>query len=392
MIPFSERTRWDLEPNAFSRILAKKRGAEIPLLDLTLSNPTLAGFQYNDELWNNVLRIATRKPYAPDPRGLPAARQGIVKYYQGRGRVVDPENVLLTTGTSEAYGFLFKLLCDPGDEILVPSPSYPLFGILSELESVQMKKYLMDLDNLSGWRWNREEIARNITWQTKAIVAISPNNPTGSTLQKQELSMISELCREHRMALIVDEVFLDYCHPGQGPKFPSAIGEKECLTFVLSGLSKVAGLPQVKLSWIVTNGPEKAVQEALGRLEFLSDSYLSVSSLTQETAPVLLESCSGLQEQIRTRLRENEKMMRKTLDAGKAFRIFPSDGGWYAVLGLPSGWKDEEAALRLLENENVIVHPGYFYDFEEIQVIIVSLLTQPADFEEGLRRISSAIT
>jgi alanine-synthesizing transaminase len=381
-----------MESNVFSKILSEKKTSGVHLLDLTLSNPTLAGFRYENARSEQALRDSLKAPYRPDPRGLLPARTAVVNYYQDRGWNVDPEHVILTTGTSEAYGFLFKLLCDPGDEILVPSPSYPLSGILLELESVRMTRYPMSLDLRTGWRWNAGEIARRITPRTKAIVAISPNNPTGSTLDRRELGMLSGLCRDHRMALIVDEVFLDFFRPGSDRMFPSAAGERGCAVFILSGLSKVAGLPQVKLSWIAAGGPEDVVREAVSRLEFIADSYLSVSCLTQEAAPTFLEGCSGLQEQIRSRLRENDAVLRQIPEDNRPMRVFPSDGGWYAVLGLPGGWTDETAALRLLSDQQVIVHPGYFYDFDESQVIVVSLLTPAADFQEGIRRIASTIS
>lgn len=388
-MPFSERTNWNLDPNPFSRLLAEKQATETPLLDLTLSNPTHAGIPFDEEAVRSALFIASGESYQPDPKGLHSARLAVAAYYQARGFGVNPESIVLTTGTSEAYAFLFKLLCDPGGEILIPAPSYPLFGILSDLEAVGTIPYPLVLRDNEGWRWDADRIVERITTRTRAVIAISPNNPTGSTLRPAERSVVSHICRERDLALIVDEVFLDYSLPRGGNRLPSAAGNAECLTFVLSGLSKVACLPQMKLSWIAASGP--GAEEAISRLEFLADAYLSVSMPIQTAAPAFLAGASRMQERICARLDENTVILKELTDADGRFRILPSDGGWYAVVELPNRWQDERAAMQLLESNNVVVHPGYFYDFTDEQVIVISLLTRSAEFAEGIRRILAAL-
>jgi alanine-synthesizing transaminase len=384
MPTLSDRTSWDLHPNLITQLLAHKRADGVSVLDLTLSNPTLAGFSYDDGAIRAALSASARQAYQPDPKGLPAARHAVAAYYRERGISADPDRILLCTGTSEAYSFLFKLLGDPGDEILIPVPSYPLFGVLSELESVQTRPYGMPLNPQEGWRWDEASIRGEITDRTRAMVAISPNNPTGSTLRKDELAMLAAVCRERPLALIVDEVFLDYCR--RSPEFPSAAANPECLTFVLSGLSKVAGLPQMKLSWIVACGPGS--DEAMTRLEFIADAYLSVGLPVQAAAPVLLDGAGRIQTQIRSRTEENGRSLREAFAADSRFGLYPSEGGWYAVLGLPPGSDDEATALGLLDRQDVLVQPGYYYDFEEHPAIILSLLPPGSVFQEGISRIA----
>jgi alanine-synthesizing transaminase len=381
----SDRTNWDLHPNVMTQLLAHKQADGASILDLTLSNPTLAGFTYDDGAIRAALSASAKQAYQPDPKGLPAARHAVAAYYHERRISVDPDRILLCTGTSEAYSFLFKLLCDPGDEILIPVPSYPLFGVLSELEAVQTRPYGMVFHPQEGWRWDDVSIRSQISDRTRAIVAISPNNPTGSTLRKDELAMLAAICRERQLACIVDEVFLDYFQ--QSPEFPSAAANPECLTFVLSGLSKVVGLPQMKLSWIVAGGPGS--EEAMSRLEFIADAYLSVGLPVQAAAPVLLDSAGRIQTQIRSRVEKNARVFRDAFAADNRFGLFPSEGGWYAVLGLPPGSDDEATALGLLDRYNVLVQPGYYYDFEGQPAIVLSLLPPGSVFQEGVSRIAS---
>jgi aspartate/methionine/tyrosine aminotransferase len=386
---FSRRTAWDFGLNPLTQLLQKMHEEKAPILDLTLSNPTLAGFAYGEDALRRALSDGAGRPYEPDPRGLPDARAAVSAYYRRREITVGPERLLLTTGTSEAYTFLFKLMCDPGDEILVPVPSYPLFGVLSELESVRTVPYELAFDAGEGWRWDLDAIRGKITPRTRALVAISPNNPTGSTLLPAERAMLSALCRQRGLALIVDEVFLDYLRTERSGRWPSAADDPDCLTFVLSGLSKVAGLPQMKLSWIAAGGP--GADDALTRLEFMADAYLSVGTPVQSALPVWLEESVSLRRQIIDRLERNDRILRERAREEQRWQVHPSEGGWYAVVELPEGWVDEPATLRLLRAAGVLTQPGFYYDFPDRQVIILSVLTPEKTFAAGIERLAEEL-
>jgi aspartate/methionine/tyrosine aminotransferase len=353
---------------------------------LTVSNPTRAGLEYPQDGIRAALEEAASSDYQPDPRGLPSARAAVAEYYQNHGRTVAPESIVLTSGTSEAFSFLFKLLCDPGEAILFPKPSYPLVELIAELEGVAAHAF-----PLSGkfHRWNVAPLVENLVPDARAVVAVSPNNPTGTMLTAEELRAVSGFCDSHQLALIVDEVFLDYPSPVREADAVSSAGNPDALTFTLGGLSKSCGLPQMKLGWIAVSGPEAEARRALSGLEFIADAFLSVGTPVQQAAPTLLALGKKVREQIRRRVDRNEHALRETLGNHPGVTVFPRDGGWYAVIGLPPGMDDEEFSLDLLNAQNVVVQPGYLFDFEDPQVVIVSLLT-PADlFAEGVKRISA---
>jgi hypothetical protein len=291
----------------------------------------------------------------------------------------------LTSGTSEAYGFLFKLLCTPGKTVLYPKPSYPLIPLIAELEGVNARAYA-----LSGKeaRWDLSSLFEARIAGTRAVIAVSPNNPTGSMLTEEELHEVSGFCAAHKLALIVDEVFLDYPSPAREGSIVSSAGNPDTLTFTLGGLSKGCGLPQMKLAWIAVSGPQRDRRRALRRLEFIADAFLSVGTPVQLAVPVLLSYGAQVREQIRLRVNRNEERWRKILNGIRGITLFPRDGGWYAVIGLPAGMEDEGFALRLLEEQSVIVQPGYLFDYEDMQTAVVSLLTPPAIFKEGVQKIS----
>jgi aspartate/methionine/tyrosine aminotransferase len=309
------------------------------------------------------------------------ARAAVSRYYGSR---VDTSRILLTASTSEAYGFLFKLLANPGDEILVPRPSYPLFEFLAALDAVRVVQY--PLSYHGRWAIDFEALAGRITPRTRAVVIVNPNNPTGSFLKKSELARLVELCRGREMAIISDEVFSDYALRDDPARVSSLVDVEEVLAFSLSGLSKVAGLPQMKLGWIVASGPESVRQQAIDRLELIADTYLSVGAPVQWAAVSLLESREGIQAQIRDRVTKNLEYLRSRIGAESPWRVLPVEGGWYAVIQAPRIHSEEEWVLALLDRDNVLVQPGFFFDFDEEAFLVVSLLTRTDIFEEGIQR------
>lgn len=380
---FPSRFHWDLRPNPLTERLRAKREAGAPVLDLTESNPTHAGIHYPAEEILNALTDPRSLLYEPMPAGLAIAREAVAKdYYSGK---VDPSRILLTASTSEAYAYLIKLLTVSGDELLVPRPSYPLFEYLASLESVGISHYPLLYD--SGWSIDMEALAEAVTDRTRAVVLVNPNNPTGSFVKKQELGPLVELCRKHNLAILSDEVFSDYAFAPNPERVNSLIGVDEVLTFCLSGLSKVAGLPQMKLGWIVSGGPADRRAQAMERLEVVADTYLSVATPVQHAAPALLRVRAGVQEQILRRTRQNLKLLIECT-TNTASRTLHVEGGWYATVQTPFIRTAEEWTIELLERCNVLVQPGYLFDFDREALLVFSLLTEPAIFEEGVRRFS----
>ena len=371
---FSHRLPWDLETNPLTKLVLQKRAAGEPILDLTESNPTRAGIIYP---MNDVLPALTDPralQYEPTSAGLLEARQAVSGYYGGR---VPAENILLTASTSEAYGYLFKLLTDPGDEVLIPRPSYPLFEFLAALESVRAIPYRLEYDH--GWFIDVPYLRSQISPRTRAVMLVNPNNPTGSFLKRKELEQISEICAAHDLALISDEVFADYAHREDTSRVSLAAESAAVLSFSLSGLSKVAGLPQIKLGWMAVNGPGQ--ERAWQRLELIADSYLSVSTPVQFAAARLLAMREKIQLQICARTRANLAALQ-----GRALDV---EGGWYAIVRIPRTRSEEEWVLHLLAEHSVLVQPGYFFDFESEAFLVVSLLTPEVTFREGISRIMS---
>jgi len=386
---FSSRfDKWNLQPNRLSLLLEEKKQQGVKIFDLTESNPTAVGFDYPAADVLPALAQPKTLRYEPHPRGLLSTRQAVAEYYRRRGELVEPEQIHLTVSTSEAYTFLFKLLADPGQNILVPQPSYPLFDFLAGLEGMELLPYRLDYDNVSEvWRIDFESIAKAITEQTRAIIWVNPNNPTGSFIKREEAAHLRQICVTQHLALIVDEVFSDYAFLQQANRKSSLVGESEMLTFVMSGLSKILGLPQMKLGWIVVNGPETLRQQAQEYLELIADTYLSVSTPVQHAAPKWLEMTTTLQEQIHRRVHANLFFLQTQLDNHPTCRLLRTEGGWYAILQSADFVPEEDLILTLLEKDNVLVHPGYFFDFEKEGFLIVSLLPQPENFREGVLRL-----
>lgn len=381
---FSARTEWDLSVSDLARAVEERRVAGLPIVDLTASNPTRCGFRYDEAAILEPLSKAESLIYTPDPRGLLSARQAVCRYYAGHRAAVDPESVFLTPSTSEAYSYLFRLLCDPGDGVLIAQPSYPLFDFLARLDNVRLIPYPLFYDY--GWHLDPDAIRRRITSSTRAIAVVHPNNPTGHFVKAAERRELEAICAEHALALIVDEVFLDYpLIPNTEPSF--ACGSHPVLTFALSGLSKIAALPQMKASWIVAFGPEPALAEALGRVEVIADTFLSMNAPIQGAIPAWLDGRGEVQHQIWDRLVRNLAVLDGEI-AGPVSRL-KVEAGWYSVLRVPALEPDERLATRLIREFGVAVHPGHFFGFPGSGWLVLSLLTPEAEFRRGIEAIIS---
>jgi alanine-synthesizing transaminase len=379
---FAERTRWNLTANRLSQALAHHRTKGGRLLDLAASNPTECGFRYEDEAILAALRQPEALRYHPDPQGLAGARGAVSDYYAASGITVDPASLVLTTSTSEAYTFVFRLLCNPGDELLIPTPSYPLFDFLADIQDVKLNRYMLLYDH--GWHIDFHTLEQAITARTRGVIVVHPNNPTGHFTKPAEMRRLSEICASRDMAVIADEVFLDF---SLGARQPSFAANHRALTFTLSGLSKISGLPQMKLAWLAVGGPVEPKREALERLEVIADTYLSLSTPIQLAAPSLLDQRHAFQQQLMTRVRNNLAELDAQLALQKACTRLEVEGGWYAVLRVPVTRPDEELAVELLEKYDVYVHPGHFYGFSSDGYLVVSLITPDAEFKEGVARI-----
>jgi alanine-synthesizing transaminase len=374
---FSHRLAFHLPRNRVADALTERRDAGLPILDLTESNPTRAGIVYPGRDILAGFQNPQALIYDPASNGLPEARSQVARLYG-----VSHDRVVLTASSSEAYSWLFKLLCDPGDEVLTPRPSYPLFEHLAALESVQIRQYPLRYHH--GWFIDFDPLEAAIHSRTRAIVVVNPNNPTGSYLKRAELDRLRLLCLRHQLALISDEVFADY------ELAPAALrsltGVDDVLTFCLGGLSKMVGLPQMKLGWIVGGGPTDVLAGALARIDLIADSFLSVGTPVQYALPGLLVARAGVQTQILTRLHENLELLRAQVASHCAFRLLDVEGGWYAILRVPRIRSEEEWTLALIDR-GVLVQPGYFYDFEAEAYLVLSLLTKNEVFREGITRI-----
>jgi alanine-synthesizing transaminase len=382
---FSERTGWKLTPNRFTEAQREMQAANAHILDLSVSNPTRIGLHFNDEAILRSLANPQALDYDPQPKGLRSAREAVATYYreQHHGFDPDPESLLLTTSTSEGYSYIFRLLCNPGDEILVPKPSYPLFEFLADLHDVKLIAYPLIYDH--GWQIDFPSLSRIVTQRSRAVVVVHPNNPTGSYVSSAERAALNALCREHDLAAISDEVFLDYAHDGVSRE--TFARNDKILTFTLSGVSKISGLPQMKLAWLAASGPPGKLKAALGRLEIIADTYLSMNAPIQLAAPMLLEQRKALQPALVSRLRTNLKALYSELRKQKTCQCLQVEGGWYAVLRVPVTRSDEDLAIDLLQKSSVLVHPGHFYDFPSDGFLVLSLIGQPEIFREGVTRI-----
>lgn len=380
---FSSRTRWDRSPNRLTLLLEERRRAGRGFLDLTETNPTRVGLDRPRDLLT-PLAEPEGLAYEPAPRGLESARAAVAADQARRGLGLDPSQIVLTASTSEAYGFLFKLLADPGDAVLVPRPSYPLFEYLAGLEEIRPEAYPLTYDG--EWHLDVAAVAEAVTPRTRAVVAVNPNNPTGSFLKREEAAALVALCAERGLALVSDEVFADYAFGDDPRRVASLVGDGPALVFGLGGLSKSCGLPQLKLGWILVSGPAAQRQEALDRLEIVADTYLSVATPVQRAAPALLGRRAELQAPIAERVRGNLRLVEALLQGSPA-TLLRAEGGWSAVLQIPATLPEEERVERLLTTRDLLVHPGYFFDFAAGAHLVLSLLPPPEAVREGVLRI-----
>jgi alanine-synthesizing transaminase len=381
--PFSQRTSWDTGESALTRAIRDRRAAGLPLVDLTVSNPTICGFEYDADAILSALGSPQAMVYDPDPKGIRKAREALARYYADHSAAVDAEDLILTTSTSEAYSFLFRLLCDPGDAVLVMQPSYPLFDFIADLDDVRLQPYPLFED--FGWWIDLAELERRIGPETRAVVLVHPNNPTGHATSCGERERLEELCVRRHLALIVDEVFLDYGLDAEIESF--AAGEHPCLTFVVSGLSKVAALPQMKVGWIACFGPDALRREALARLEVVADTFLSMNAPVQYALPLWLAGREAIVEQILSRARENLLQLRSGPPVGPPV-LLPVQAGWCAVLRLPAQTGSAGLAERLVTEAGVVVHPGSLYGLGGERHIVVSLIGPAETFAEGIRKLN----
>jgi alanine-synthesizing transaminase len=380
---FSRRTDWKLTPNRFTQVQRELQTAGREVVDLTISNPTRAGLHYDAETILQALVNPQAMDYDPQPKGLRGAREAVAGYYRKQHDDIDPDAIVLTTSTSEGYSYIFRLLCNVDDEILVPKPSYPLFEFLADLDDVKLAPYPLLYDH--GWQIDFPSLYKAANHRTRAVVVVHPNNPTGSFVADAERSALNQFCREYNLALIVDEVFLDYAH--DGAVRPTFATNHDVLTFTLSGLSKIAGLPQMKLAWIVTSAPAEQVSAALARLEVIADTYLSMNAPIQLAAPVLLEQRHSIQPLLLDRVRANLNELDRGLAKQNTSRRLDAEGGWYAVIRVPVTQTDEDLAIEILRKLSVLVHPGHFYDFPSDGYLIVSLITPPQSFRQGIAQV-----
>ena len=385
---FSSRFPCNFEPNRLTRLLQEKRREGARIFDLTESNPTRAGFSYPPEVVNAFADPRLLR-YDPAAAGMLEAREAVARYYAARNARVEPERILLTASTSEGYAYLFKLLANPGDHILVPRPSYPLFELLATMESVEVRTYSLAYHGC--WTVDFDSVSSAITDRTRAVILVNPNNPTGSYLKRAEMERLTTLCAERQIALISDEVFSDYSFGSDPERISSLVETQNCLAFSMSGLSKVAGLPQMKLGWIVASGPADSRTAALERLEWIADTYLSVGTSVQYAARRLLDAGEAVQRQIRKRTSANLQFALHAFDQTAA-TLLTVEGGWYLTAQLPRIRSEEDWASALLDRHSVLTQPGFFYDFETEPFLVLSLLAPPEDFREGIHRLVHFIT
>jgi len=382
---FANRTNWNLKSNRLSEALAKHRAANKPLLDLTGSNPTECGFVFDRGSILQALANPASLSYDPEPKGMLSAREGIAEYYSAHEIVIPVESIILTTSTSEAYSFAFRALCNPGDEVLVPEPSYPLFSFLADIHDVKLVSYPLLYDH--GWQIDFHALRQAITPRTRGIIVVNPNNPTGHFCKAGEMEKLNEMCSSRQIAIVADEVFLDFHLDAKRPS--SFAANNTSLIFTMSGLSKIAGLPQMKVAWLVITGPEELKAQALSRLEVIADTFLSMNTPIQLAIPRFLELRHGFQNQLMTRMRRHLTKLDVQLTAQSSCSRLEVEGGWYAVLRVPVTRSDEDLAIELLSTQGIYVHPGHFYDFPTDGYLIVSLITPAEDFDEGIKRLLS---
>jgi alanine-synthesizing transaminase len=401
---FSKRTDWKTEPNELSAKLERLKSSGVSIIDLTESNPTRCRFQYLNSAWLVPFNDPSNLAYEPAPMGILRARQVIQNDYRAKNIHISPDQIFLTSSTSDAYSSIFRLLLNPNDRILIPQPSYPLFQFLADLNDVAIDRYPLIYDG--EWRIDLNRLANEIKKETKAIVLVHPNNPTGSYVKKSELKELVKIAKEKSIALISDEVFYDYNLEENSGRAGSLAENKEVLTFTLGGISKMLGLPQMKLAWTVINGPEHIVADALERLEIIQDTFLSVNTPVQNALESWFARKNEAQEEIKNRIKENQNFFKSLLDAQQQkrgqvlnlrqepvsfFEYLEPEGSWYGILKLPNTQSEEAWVMQLLEEDHVFVHPGYFFDFEDGTHAVISLIVEPNAFQKGVSRILKRI-
>jgi len=385
MDPFSHRTRFDFAENALTQAIARARMEGVALLDLSVSNPTAVGLSLDAERLAQALRDPASARYAPEPFGLLESRRFLSERFETRGFRVPAEHIMLTSSTSEAYGYLFKLLCDAGDAVLVPAPSYPLLDVLAKLENVRLVPYRLAYDG--EWHLDRSLIELARTSGARAIVTVHPNNPTGSFCKRDELSILAEC----GLPILSDEVFADYGFDIDARRATSLLELHDTLVFCLSGVSKALALPQLKLAFTLVSGPTDMVAEAVARLEHIADTYLSPSTVAQLALPRLFGHATELQRTIKERCLRNLTVLRSCCGLETGISVLNVEGGWVAILRLPQLRDEEGWALELLTRHGVILQPGYFYDFGPGAHLVVSLITPESEFAEGATRIARCV-
>ncbi len=387
---FADRTNWQLAQNRLTEAVGAARASQAELLDLTVSNPTRVGLQYDAAAILEALNSPQALDYEPQAKGLLAARQAVAGYYadiyggaQRNAASISTERIVLTTSTSEGYSYVFRLLCNAGDELLVPKPSYPLFEFLADLQDVKLVPYPLIYDH--GWQMDFPSLEKVVTKRTRGVVVVHPNNPTGSYVKAGEFAPLNAFCRARGLSLIVDEVFLDYDLDDR--EHASFAGNQNVLTFTLSGVSKISALPQMKVAWVVASGPEQEAAEAMARLEVIADTYLSMNAPVQWAVPTLLEQRKNIQRQLLERVRGNLAELDRQLAGQPACQRLQVEGGWNAVLRVPVTRSDEDLAIALVREQSVLVHPGHFYDFPSDGYLVLSLIVPEAEFSEGITKL-----
>lgn len=380
---FASRTNWNLAENRLTQALTEHRRRGLPLFDLTLSNPTEAGFVYDESAIFAALQNPASLHYEPSPQGLLSAREAVTGYYAEKRASISANDVFLTTSTSEAYSYLFRLLCNPGDEVLIPTPGYPLFDFLADLNDVRLVRYPLIYDH--GWQIDFSSLERAVTSRTRAAIVVHPNNPTGHYAKSNEQERFAALCADKSLAIIADEVFLDFSV--QGTAGATFAQETRALTFTLSGISKLCGLPQMKSAWIALSGPQKPKHEARQRLEVIADSYLSMNAPVQHALPALLGTRTGFQSQLLARVRANLNFLDAQLSKQNLSSRLAFEAGWNVALRVPATHSDEDLALNLLSQQGVFVHPGHFYDFSQDGFLVLSLIVPETIFQQGVQRL-----
>jgi len=378
---FSTRTSWHRHPNQLTRILDSRRKDGLPVHDLTKSNPTECSIPYPEKAIRDALSRSDMLRYRPDPRGLLSARKAIAEMELRRGIRTAPDTVFLTASTSESYSILFRLLCNPGESVLAPKPSYPLFDFLTRVNDVALQFYQLRYDG--EWRVDLDSLEKAVSPASRAIIIVHPHNPTGMFISRTEYLEIRQFALRHQLALIVDEVFSEYSFGDSRDFVRSAAPDSDVLTFTLDGISKMYGLPQMKLGWILLSGPGGPVSEASGRLEILLDTYLSVNTPVQAALPDLMTAGMTIRDSIRERVRSNYRSLKGLMQQDCPVSLLNGSGGWYAILRVPGIKTDEEWSVELLQDRGILVHPGYFFDFEGGAYLLVSLIVEGELLSEG---------